>query len=257
MRSRHAASPSSPVMTAASRARATGRIRGTYCSHSSSRVSRPSTGGSSRDAAKRRAEAARSVVVARHRHEQPRPAVEVVVDELARDAAGGRDVGDGHRVDAALADQAPRGLEDVCARVAAGLSSLHLTRVKLTCIVHVSNGRREGGSNGVDERVRADRSGRRARSTSRSWRSPVRWVIASRSSTVRPARRDHLRGAGRAHRARGGGARGARARRRRCARHLGAQLARVGHRRARGDGGGRDGHRRSARSAPSASWPRS
>ena len=75
------------------------------------------------------------------------------------------------------------------------------------------------------------------------WRSPAPWAIASRSSTASSGAAVTYADAGRAHRARRGGARGTRARRRRRARHLGAQLARVGHRRARGDGGGRDGHR--------------
>ena len=146
-------------------------------------------------------------MVAGHRHQQPGAALEVVVDELARDAAGGRDVGDRHRVDAALADEAPRRLEDVGARVALACWSLHLTRVKPSRIVHVSNATPGGGSHGVEQRVRADRDGRSHASTRRSRRRRATMRRPRGADRRAVGRHDHLRRARGPHRPRGGGAR--------------------------------------------------
>jgi hypothetical protein len=65
-------------------------------------------------------EPAADVVAAGHGLEQPGPVLEVDIEQLAGDAGGGGDVGDGDGVDPPLADQAPGGVEDAGAAVATG-----------------------------------------------------------------------------------------------------------------------------------------
>ena len=258
IRSRQAAPPSSPAMTAASSARGHRQdLRARSRSHRrSSRLEALDRRASSPRCDEPGAKAARAVVVAGHRDEEPRAALEVVVDELARDAAGRRDVGHRHRLDAALADRGATPSRG-CARArCAGLRSRSFDTCKTRFVLYTCQMLRPG----VDRMVwrsayepietgeaHAPRGDRR-----RSRRDAGDRVGADRRAV---GRRDHLRRARGPHRPSGRRALGARPAAGRRAGALGAELARVGDRRPRRDGRRRHGDRREPGRPSSASWP--